>query len=243
MGYNGLFWVPSAPPDDYDPNPLALNLGPKMLITGVEYDAEHWAMEIAVAGCRFRCKGCHNPEAWDFGAGVPIDYDRLLEQGRSRLVKRFHIIGGEPLHQDTRDLKILLGILTSYFPHKPIMLFTGHEIDEIPHSVLSYCAYVKTGQYDETKPSYDAGLGYTLASNNQLLWVSSAGEAPIHFDNQVHFINTSNGRRYKWWPSAGDTSETSPKVIRDGCLSRLLRKTKETLGFRCSRPVSTNCQC
>lgn len=213
-----------------------------MLIAGTEYDADHWAMEIAVAGCRFRCRGCHNKEAWDFDAGVDIDYNKLLEQGMSNLVKRFHIIGGEPLHQDTRDLSILLSFLTSYFPHKPIMLFTGHEIDEIPHSILSYCAYVKTGQYDESKPKYDAGMGYTLASSNQLLWVSSTGRAPHSSDrsNQIYYINTADGRRYKWWEGAGATSEVAPQVVHHGRTSRLLRKATEALRLTCDRLASLN---
>ena len=51
-------------------------------------------------GCPHRCEGCHNPETWEFGAGTPVDTERLADAARGNpLCRGVTFSGGEPFAQ------------------------------------------------------------------------------------------------------------------------------------------------
>ena len=54
-----------------------------------------------VAGCTHKCKGCHNPETWDFDGGKEFTYDVLNEVidalTANGVERSLSILGGEPL--------------------------------------------------------------------------------------------------------------------------------------------------
>lgn len=88
-----------------------------------------------VQGCPHRCKGCHNPELWDFDGGInePIDkvWEKLTAAMEKNGVKRnFSILGGEPLC--SANIAITISIATfirSKYPDCKIYLWTGYDID------------------------------------------------------------------------------------------------------------------
>ena len=36
-------------------------------------------VSLWMQGCPHHCKGCHNPETWDFNGGIEIDREKLVE--------------------------------------------------------------------------------------------------------------------------------------------------------------------
>lgn len=55
---------------------------------------------IFAQGCCHRCKGCHNPDTWDFLGGEPVKAEDLLKQIKAeRLIKGVTFSGGEPFLQ------------------------------------------------------------------------------------------------------------------------------------------------
>lgn len=52
-------------------------------------------------GCPHRCKGCHNPETWDFDGGKEFTHDTIDEViealNANDIERTFCIMGGEPL--------------------------------------------------------------------------------------------------------------------------------------------------
>ena len=64
-------------------------------------DGEGIRTVIWTQGCSHNCKGCHNPETWDFNGGKEFTYDilnEIVDALTANGVKRsLSIFGGEPL--------------------------------------------------------------------------------------------------------------------------------------------------
>ena len=51
-------------------------------------------------GCPHRCKGCHNPETWDFGCGTDVPVAAIVDIVKSNpLCRGVTFSGGEPFAQ------------------------------------------------------------------------------------------------------------------------------------------------
>ena len=77
----------------------------------------------------FHCKNCFNPETWNFDGGKEYTEEtketilRLLEP---EYIKRFSILGGEPLEGcNWLDLADLLVDIKIQYPNIKIWLYTG----------------------------------------------------------------------------------------------------------------------
>ena len=91
-------------------------------------------------GCPHRCKGCHNPETWDFDGGKEFTmqtfeeiYEALVANGVER---NFCVMGGEPLCQENSFLTLLvLKEVRARFPKLKIYLWTGYYYNELLKSI------------------------------------------------------------------------------------------------------------
>ena len=82
-------------------------------------------------GCPHRCKGCHNPETWDYEGGkefTPKVLDEIYEALRANDIKRsFCIMGGEPLCEDNLLLTyMVLREVKNHFPDIKTYIWTGY---------------------------------------------------------------------------------------------------------------------
>lgn len=141
-----------------------------MNIAGTEYNLNHKALEIYLAGCKGpHCAGCHNPYLWDFNVGIEwAAYKAILEEKLNigfGMIDQIWILGGEP--QDNEELNTLLKFLAEY--GKTIVLFTRYN-NLAPWVDSSHLTYVKFGPYDCFGEAYEEPvLGLTLASRNQYI--------------------------------------------------------------------------
>lgn len=89
-----------------------------------------------VAGCKIHCKGCQNPESWDFCAGKLFDENakqELFNALSKPYIRGITISGGNPL--DTpNEIFILLNEIKTKFPNKDVWLYSGYTYDEIRSS-------------------------------------------------------------------------------------------------------------
>lgn len=146
-----------------------------MRLLGTQVSLQYGAFEIYLSGCKPpHCRGCHNPESWDFERGTEITHD-LVEKLKKRilsaepLVERVWILGGEPLDQPLDELEDFLRQLSQTY--KPIWLFTRYEKDHIPESILSFLSAVKTGPFiPEKRSEMHEEYGVRLASTNQHIY-------------------------------------------------------------------------
>jgi len=88
-------------------------------------------VSLYIQGCSIRCKGCFNPETWDFEGGEEFDtaaYDKLIELLDKPYVARLSILGGEPLERrNWEDLNLLLFKVLKHNPDLKIWLYTGYD--------------------------------------------------------------------------------------------------------------------
>ena len=95
------------------------------------------AVALYFQGCPHHCKGCHNPETWDFNGGMEIDREELIKTVMDSLtengVKRnLSILGGEPLAPQNIDNTIyILSKIRKQFKDIKILLWTGYSFKDI----------------------------------------------------------------------------------------------------------------
>lgn len=88
-----------------------------------------------VAGCSIHCKGCQNPESWNFNAGKLFDGDakqKLFEVLSKSYIQGITFSGGHPLEpENIHGIRILIEEIKDKFPDKDIWLYTGYNLDYI----------------------------------------------------------------------------------------------------------------
>ena len=92
-------------------------------------DGEGVRVTLFVSGCTNHCKGCFQPETWDFCYGNP--YTRETEQElinalRDENIQGLTLLGGEPFEpENQRELVKLLRRVRAELPEKDIWSYTG----------------------------------------------------------------------------------------------------------------------
>ena len=88
-----------------------------------------------LAGCNHHCKGCHNPESWDYCNGkefTEIEEEKIFKILSDKFISGITFTGGDPLYEENRkDLYNLILKIKDKFPEKNIWLWTGYTMSEI----------------------------------------------------------------------------------------------------------------
>ena len=111
-------------------------------------------VSLFVSGCTVRCKGCFNPESWNFKAGKEFT-DETLKQLCSYLDKDYiqglSILGGEPLEPENEPtVAALCKTVKHFYPNKTIWLWTGKTYDIVKDlPVMEYIDTVVAGPYEQ----------------------------------------------------------------------------------------------
>ena len=87
-------------------------------------------------GCPHHCKGCHNPETWDYEGGQRFTNDVLediIKGLRANGVNRtLCIMGGDPLCDRNIFLTaLLIQQVKAKYPNQKIYLWTGYTYEEL----------------------------------------------------------------------------------------------------------------
>ena len=96
-------------------------------------------LSFFVQGCPIRCKGCHNPESWNFKGGKDFTDNTLIEIEKGLVangIKRtLCIMGGEPLCKENLGItSIVVADVKKKYPNLKIWIWTGYEKEEILNS-------------------------------------------------------------------------------------------------------------
>ena len=92
-------------------------------------------VSLFVSGCRNRCKGCFQPETWDFNYGNDFTENTAEEiflAVDNPSVRGLTVLGGEPMEpENQRALLPFLKEFKARFPGKTVWLYTGNTYEEL----------------------------------------------------------------------------------------------------------------
>ena len=135
---------------------------------------------LFVSGCTHRCKGCFQPQTWDFRYGQPFTAETeeaLLEALDRPYISGLPLLGGEPFEPDNqRALLPFLHRLRQQLPDKTVWAFSGYTWEELTGQSRARCEFVEALR--------DISLRFRGSSNQRLLDVpaSLAAGRPIPWE-------------------------------------------------------------
>lgn len=89
---------------------------------------------LFVSGCRHHCKGCFNPETWNFNYGNPFtqkEIDFIIQVTSYSFVDGLTILGGEPFEPENQEALVdLLKQFKKSIPNKKVWCYTGFSFED-----------------------------------------------------------------------------------------------------------------
>lgn len=137
-------------------------------------------VSLWLQGCPHLCKGCHNPETWDFNGGQEIEYNEIKNKifeaiSKNGIKRNFSILGGEPLCEENYiDTMRIVRDVKEQFPSIKIYLWTGYTIEEIKEKseilydlLKNYIDVLIDGRFELKQRDLTLPL---CGSRNQRIW-------------------------------------------------------------------------
>lgn len=104
---------------------------------------------LFVSGCTQRCKGCFQPETWDFNYGKEFTLEtenKIIEMLTPDYIKGLTVLGGEPFEPSNQAVLLpFLAKVRAKFPGKDIWCFSGFTFERL----ISGNEYPRTSYTDD----------------------------------------------------------------------------------------------
>ena len=128
-------------------------------------------------GCAHHCKGCHNPQTWDFQGGYSTEVDALLAGLLdSPLIKGFTFTGGDPFYQPQAAVQIARQVKAR---GKDVWTYTGFtweellaEADPARMELLKCSDVLVDGPFLQAQA--DATLPFSGSANQRMILVADS---------------------------------------------------------------------
>lgn len=96
-------------------------------------------VSVYLQGCENHCKGCHNPETWDFNGGTQFTEETMQEiinvLKANGVQRSLAILGGEPLHKKNAPLtELIIKRVKEELPQTKIYIWTGFVYENLLES-------------------------------------------------------------------------------------------------------------
>jgi len=102
-------------------------------------------VSLFVSGCTNHCKGCFQPQTWDFEYGLPYTHeteDSIIDELGKTYYDGLTILGGEPFElSNQRELVKLIRRVRAELPDRNIWIYTGFTYDK--DLVQGGCRYIE----------------------------------------------------------------------------------------------------
>ena len=103
-------------------------------------------VSLFVSGCRNHCKGCFNPETWDFNYGKTFDKgtkDEIIQALSPYYISGLSLLGGDPFEPENQLVLVdFVKEVKSLYPDKTIWCWTGYKFEEDLISTAELLKYI-----------------------------------------------------------------------------------------------------
>lgn len=139
-------------------------------------NGEGVGISLFVQGCPYHCKGCFNPETWDFNGGKEWTKEletQFVQMADKPQIKRISILGGEPLcNENVQDVWYLIEHIKEYYNdpngQKQIWVYTGGIWENFIH-YISMPDYTSLNIMETTEDYNKRKTYYKILSNIDVL--------------------------------------------------------------------------
>ena len=132
-------------------------------------------VSLFVSGCTMHCKGCFNPESWDFKAGKVFTeetMEKLLKDCDDPCIAGLSILGGDPFEPQNQAavLAIVEKFRKKFGNRKSIWIWSGRKFEKLNEQgtarmIIRHCDALVDGPFIEHLKVKEKGKWY--GSTNQ----------------------------------------------------------------------------
>ena len=129
-------------------------------------------VSLFVSGCRNRCKGCFQPETWNFEYGERYTFrttDEILDALELNHITGLSILGGDPMEPENVDCitRLSRGV-KGFYPDKTIWVYTGYLYEDLKDlEIMEYIDVLVDGPFIEDLK--DISLQFRGSSNQRII--------------------------------------------------------------------------
>ena len=133
---------------------------------------------LFLQGCRMHCKGCQNPQTWDFEGGTLVSAQEILERMQGDpLVHGITFSGGEPFEQAEAPAPLAAELKRRGYH---LMAFSGYTFEQLLQKdgcreLLSLLDLLVDGPFVEEQKSLE--LRFRGSRNQRILNMAASREA------------------------------------------------------------------
>ena len=139
-------------------------------------------LSLFTSGCTHHCKGCFQPETWNFKNGEPFTLETQkykIEKSKNKYIAGLSLLGGDPLDNVDGILPLLQEYRKTFAATKSIWLWTGYLFEEIlkddlKSEVLPFIDVIIDGKFEENLK--DITLKYKGSTNQRVIDVKKSVE-------------------------------------------------------------------
>jgi anaerobic ribonucleoside-triphosphate reductase activating protein len=146
-------------------------------------------VSLFVSGCTHHCKGCFNPETWNFNYGEPYTpevEEQVLEALSPWYIRGLSLLGGEPFEpQNQPALVELVKKVKRLYPEKTIWCYSGYDYEkdilagrlgdwDTTNELIRHIDVLVDGEFVEAKK--DLSLRFRGSSNQRVIDVPKSLE-------------------------------------------------------------------
>lgn len=139
-------------------------------------------VSLFVSGCTHHCRGCFNPETWDFDYGEPFTVEvqqKIIDAAAPEYISGLTLLGGEPMEPCSQKALVdFLDKVKKKYPDKTIWCYTGYTYPndftaggrahcDATERMLSYIDTMVDGEFKEELK--DISLQFRGSSNQRVL--------------------------------------------------------------------------
>lgn len=133
-------------------------------------------VSLFVSGCRNRCKGCFNPETWNFNYGKPFmvrAYTEIIDALAPEYISGLSILGGDPFEPENIEVITALCYgVKQFYPGKTIWIYTGYLYEDFKdREIMDYIDVLVDGPFIEAQK--DLSLAFRGSRNQRIIDVKA----------------------------------------------------------------------